>query len=68
MRYRLRSLLMLLAVGPPLLAGSWAAYREHVRRTEEMRRERFRLLMTITPPLIILEEEDFALGVKPSEP
>jgi hypothetical protein len=27
MRFRLRALLILLAVGPPILAGVWSAYR-----------------------------------------
>jgi hypothetical protein len=27
MRYRLRTLLLLLAVGPPALAGAWRAYK-----------------------------------------
>ena len=68
-RYRLRTLLIVLALAPPVLAGAWSAYREHVRRAEQLRRERFpSLMMTITPPLIILEEEDFTLGIKPSEP
>jgi len=28
MRYRLRTLLILLAIGPPLLALAWSAYRD----------------------------------------
>jgi hypothetical protein len=28
MRYRLRTLLMVLALGPPLLAGAWWGWRE----------------------------------------
>ena len=32
MRYRLRTLLIVLALGPPALAAGWAAYREHQRR------------------------------------
>jgi hypothetical protein len=39
-----------------------------VRREEQLRQKRFRLMMTITPPLIILEEEEFALGINPLEP
>ena len=32
MRFRLRSLLIVLAVGPPLLAGAWWLLREEKRR------------------------------------
>jgi len=68
MRYRLRTLLILMAVLPPMLAGAWSAYRERLRRAEHLRQEHFRLMMTITPPLVILEEEEFTLGIELSEP
>src|SRR5438477_10738376 len=37
MRYRLSTLMMLLAVGPPMLAGAWMGYQkiaEHYRESE----------------------------------
>jgi len=68
MRFRLRSLLILMAIAPPLAAWAWTAYREHVRQMEQMRQERFRLLMTISIPLLIGEEEEFTSGIQPSEP
>ena len=43
MRYRLRTLLILLAVGPPLVAGVWFGYldyRERQRIAEEQRMDR----------------------------
>jgi len=58
MRYRLRTLLILMALGPPMLASSWSAYREY-RRSQENQ-----LWMTITPPLIILEEDELTLGIE----
>ena len=42
MRYRLRTLLILLALGPPALAWGWseyAAYREQERMREEWQRQ-----------------------------
>jgi hypothetical protein len=68
MRYRLRTLLIVLAVGPPMLAGAWSAYREHVRRAEQLRQERSpSLMMTITPGLTIVEEEESLLGLELQE-
>ncbi len=32
MRYRLRTLLMLLVIGPPMLAGAWSYYSDYVER------------------------------------
>jgi hypothetical protein len=32
MRYRLRTLLIVLAAGPPILAGAWYAYRDYCQR------------------------------------
>jgi hypothetical protein len=47
MRYRLRTLLIVLALGPPLLAGVWVSYstrREAARRYAEWERaERWRI-------------------------
>jgi hypothetical protein len=60
MQYRLRTLLILMALGPPMLASSWfgwLAYREHQRDRENS------LMMTITPALIIQEEEELTLGL-----
>jgi hypothetical protein len=40
MRYRLRTLLIVLAVGPPVLAAGWLGflqYREHLREREAAR-------------------------------
>ena len=41
-RYRLRTLLILLAIGPPLVAGVWTQYRSF-----QMRREFNELLMRV---------------------
>ena len=35
MRYRLRTLLIVLALGPPVLAGTWFIYSEPSRRQQE---------------------------------
>ena len=61
MRYRLRTLMILMAVGTPMLASSWLgwlAYREHQRDRENS------LMLTITPGLIIQEEEELTLGLE----
>ena len=58
-RYTLRTLLILLAIMPPLLAGAWSewlAYRA---------RQRASILMTITPGITIVEEEE-TLGFEES--
>ena len=63
MQYRLRTLLILMAIGPPMLAWSWFGwldYREHQRRDS--------LMMTITPGLVILEEEELTLGIDLPDP
>ena len=60
MQYRLRTLLILMALGPPMLAWSWFGwldYREHQRSQE------ISVMMTITPGLTILEEEELTLGI-----
>jgi hypothetical protein len=38
MRYRLRTLLIVLALGPPLVAGAWFGFQE--LQAEELRRQR----------------------------
>ena len=58
-RYRLRTLIWLTILGPPVLAGAWfgwLAYRENQRPQPAVD------WMTVTLPLIILEEEEFKLG------
>jgi hypothetical protein len=35
MRYRLRTLLILLAVGPPVAAWGWSEYQEHCERVRQ---------------------------------
>jgi hypothetical protein len=65
MRYSLRTLLILMAIGPPMLASAWfgwLAYREQQRKQENS------LMMTITPGLIIQEEEELTLGLELQEP
>jgi hypothetical protein len=43
-RYKLRTLLILLTVGPPMLAGAWSMYSDYVerQRREAARREWWR--------------------------
>ena len=64
MQYHLRTLLILMAIGPPMLAGAWFGclfYRENQRPQPAVD------WMTVTPPMVIQEEEEFALGIEPSE-
>jgi hypothetical protein len=51
MRYRLRTLLIVLAVLPPLLAGAWFEWMAYRARQRES------ILMNITPGITIVEEE-----------
>ncbi len=37
MQYRLRTLLIILAIGPMGLAGAWFAYRDHLERVERQK-------------------------------
>jgi hypothetical protein len=58
MRYKLRTLLIVLAIGPPVLAGAWfgwLAYRAHQQRSK---------LMNVTPGFVIIEEEESNLGIE----
>jgi len=54
LRYKLHTLLILLTVLPPALAGAWfgwLAYRAHQQR------ERESIMMNVTPGFTIVEEE-----------
>jgi hypothetical protein len=65
MRYRLRTLLILTILGPPVLAGwwfGWMAYREHQRPRPTVD------WMTVTVPLIIGEEESITGTKIPAKP
>jgi hypothetical protein len=56
MHFRLRTLMILLAILPPILAGAWfgwLAYRAHPRES----------ILNITPGLNIIEEEG-TLGIE----
>jgi hypothetical protein len=58
MRFRLRTLLILMAIMPPLLAGAWfgwLAFREHQQKS---------ILLNITPGFVIIEEEEPSLGLE----
>jgi hypothetical protein len=65
MRYRLRTLLIVLVLGPPVLAGAWfgwLAYRENQRPQPAVD------WMTVTVPLII-EKEEPNIGIEiPAKP
>jgi len=52
MRYRLRTLLILLALGPPLLAGGWCGWQEwnRYRLTQNLRKELGRLHREVSIP------------------
>jgi hypothetical protein len=45
MRFRLRTLLIVLALGPPVVAGGWWAYNKLRPETEQERMQRFWALM-----------------------
>jgi len=34
MRFRLRTLMIVLALGPPIVAGAWFGYREYLKQQE----------------------------------
>jgi len=40
MRYRLRTLLIVLALGPPVLAGAWFGYFEYLRYRDHLEEQR----------------------------
>ena len=55
MRYRLRTLLILLAILPPLLAVAWVRWQEHLEYlAEQQRRETMQPTVPVTGPTIIL--------------
>jgi hypothetical protein len=54
LRYRLRTLLILLAVGPPILAGAWVMWREW-QASDDL--EEWCYSLTETHPLIIWDDE-----------
>ena len=51
MQFRLRTLLIVLAVLPPLLAGAWFEWMAYRARQQES------ILMNVTPGITIVEEE-----------
>ena len=51
MQFRLRTLLIVLAVLPPLLAGAWFEWMAYRARQQES------ILMNVTPGITIAEEE-----------
>jgi hypothetical protein len=55
-RYKLRTLLILLAVLPPLLWIGWGKYQAW--RAEQERRAYLRRVQTLSIPLIISDEEE----------
>jgi hypothetical protein len=68
-RYRLRTLLIVLALGPPLLAWGWHAYRDHLRSLEKATKPQLGLNFGgIIPRIIVQPEEEQKLGIEPVEP
>ena len=63
MRYRLRTLLIVLAIGPPLLSFGWRKYKawqaeqKDIQARKSFNDWRFGSLGTVSIPLIIGEEE-----------
>jgi hypothetical protein len=55
MRFRLRTLLIVLAILPPLAGVGWVKYGEW--KAEQERRAYFQQMQTLQIPLIIEEEE-----------
>ena len=62
MRFRLRTLLIVLAQGPPLLAGAWQGFREYRRG------EKTGPFGPIRMQIIRQEEEEPSLGIELLEP
>ncbi len=58
MRYRLRTLLILLAVGPMVLAGAWWGWQISLRESEPQIK-----LGGVTPRIIVQPEEESTLGI-----
>jgi hypothetical protein len=59
MRFRLRTLLIVLVLGPPLLAGAWSTWQEYVRRIAIDKKQRISAIdspFTSTVTLISHEE------------
>lgn len=57
-RYSLRTLLVLLAIGPPMVAGVWWIYREYSRRQEAQP------FGPIIGRIIVQPEEEPFLGIE----
>jgi hypothetical protein len=60
MRYRLRTLLIVMAVMPPMFAGMWQMYREYCRRQEHE-------ILMLGIPLIIETETEEKLTIEVPE-
>jgi hypothetical protein len=63
MRYRLRTLLIVLTIMPPVLAGAWFAWQRHV---EEQRKREFDELIELITTTIAPETWDTPTDAEPS--
>jgi len=61
MRFRLRTLLIVLALGPPLLAGAWFGW---LACREQQPQKQSVDWMTVTPGFVTLVEEEGRLGIE----
>jgi len=69
MRYRLRTLLIVLAIGPMALAWGWSAYQEYMRRQNTVLPPPSNVLNFggVTPRIIAQPEEVQKLRLLPPE-
>jgi hypothetical protein len=58
MRYRLRTLLIVLALGPMVLAGAWLAYQEYRQQSEVVMISGFTLMGIDGKPLRLPRSTD----------
>lgn len=65
MRYRLRTLLILLAILPPLLAWGWHEWQEHLERQRMAELLRPRQGMTYTPQELAQLKAEYDKRVPP---
>ena len=69
MRYRLRTLLILLFLLPPLLAIWWVKWQEYRERlAEQQRRAAVQPYVPVTGPSIIVTRQPGSLPANPSQP
>ena len=64
-RYKLRTLLILLAILPPLLWIGWGKYQAW--KAERERRAHFQRMQTLSIPLIIGDEEELIYPIDVSD-